>query len=73
MHQTRRTCKQVCCCIYCCKCEKPEPEEGEEGECENDEIQKNQIEPVIGFEGGVPPPNMYYQQVDMSTNQTQPN
>ena len=71
MHQTRRTCKQVFCCIYCCKCEKPE--EGEEPESDNDEVQKNQIEPVIGIEGGAPSPNMYYQQVDMTTNQTQPN
>ncbi len=27
--QTGRTCKQACCCIYCCECEKPEIDETE--------------------------------------------
>ncbi len=27
--QTGRTCKQACCCVYCCDCEKPEIDETE--------------------------------------------
>ena len=26
-HRTGRTCKQVICCLYCCKCEKPEKDD----------------------------------------------
>ena len=40
---------------------------------ENNRSHQNQVEPVAGIEGGALPPNIYYQQVDMTTNQTQPN